>query len=283
MTISPYREDTSAVGLPGNLSPVGLALPEGLTFAEWEHVGTTLKTIRDSALRWWWGDWLNYGEHHYGERYAQAVEGSDYTYGSLRVAAFVCRQIPLLRRRNNLSFSHHQEVASLPTEDEREVWLEDTEANGWSVHTLRSMIAQTKQQPTPHREFFNNPATHSPQLIAALNDSRSIDTDTGEVFSGGDWTALSPSEPIPFDLRSAIVGGEVGEHTGVARWHAVTTHLYRAAREAQPLLVGWEPRDLAGALSIEEAAGLHAIGPLVEFVSAVVAARQSSQQVRRIK
>lgn len=128
-----------------------------------------------------------------------------------------------------------------------------------------------------------NPSYSVRDLRAEIQSSRIIDTDTGEVFSGGDWSEAEPAPPVPFDLRTAIVGGEVGEHAGVARWHAVTTHLYRAAREAQPLLVGWQPGDLAVALSTEEAAGLAAIGPLVDFVAAVVAARRDNQHVRRIK
>ena len=40
-------------------------------YAEWEQCGAVLRQI-DGAVQWWLGDWLNYGEHAYGEQYSQA-------------------------------------------------------------------------------------------------------------------------------------------------------------------------------------------------------------------
>jgi len=57
-------------------------------------------------------EWLNYGEKHYGETYAQAIEVSDKEYQTLADAARVAGNIEFTRRRVNLSWSHHQEVAN---------------------------------------------------------------------------------------------------------------------------------------------------------------------------
>lgn len=276
MTIAPYREDTSAVGLPGNLSPVGLALPEGLTFHEWEHVGDTLKTIRDSALRWWWGDWLNYGERHYGERYAQAVEATDYTRESLHVAAFVCRQVEPLRRRKGLSFSHHQEVASLSSEDQT-MWLADAETNRWGHKVLREMIAQTKR-----------PAAPLPDR------TREIDTDTGEVFGGGDWSRDdSPPthdypEPAPTPLFSAVADalmadGSYRDNVILEQYHATTQRLLGACSTGRDIMRHVAPDEMARLLTEEDGKSYRHVAELAEWFRQVHEARGAILNIRRIK
>jgi hypothetical protein len=44
----------------------------------------------------------------------KARTGQGPGYGACRNAACVARALPLSRRRDNLSFSHHREVAALP-------------------------------------------------------------------------------------------------------------------------------------------------------------------------
>lgn len=274
MTIAPYREDTSAVGLPGNLSPVGLALPKGLSFQEWEHVGDTLKTIRDSALRWWWGDWLNYGEHNYGEKYSQPLAASDYGYGGLRNAAWVCGRIELSRRRDNLSFSHHQEVAPL-TPDEQDTWLEDAASNRWSVHTLREMIAQTKQPKTVER---------------------AVDEDTGEVFGGGDWSPLAdvptplfvPDPPAPTPLYSAAAAslsadGSYRDNVILEQYHATTQRLLSACSAGKDMIRHISPDTVARLLSEDDAKSYPYIAELLEWFRQVHDARGAIVTLRRVK
>jgi hypothetical protein len=69
---------------------------------------------------WWLGDGWAYGEARYGERKA-IVEAEDWegpAYQTCREAAVVSSAFPeLFRRRNNLSFSHHKEVAALPPDE----------------------------------------------------------------------------------------------------------------------------------------------------------------------
>jgi hypothetical protein len=45
--------------------------------------------------------------------YAQAIDASDYEYQTLRKAKYVASRIELFRRRNNLSWTDHAEVAAL--------------------------------------------------------------------------------------------------------------------------------------------------------------------------
>lgn len=94
-------------------------------FEVWEAVFKRLKSAEQS-VQWWIGDALRFGERRYGEMYAQAVEETDYSYSALSGMAYVAGQVEVCRRRQNLSYSHHQEIAPLPPEDQ-ERWLSEAE------------------------------------------------------------------------------------------------------------------------------------------------------------
>jgi hypothetical protein len=67
-------------------------------------------------VAWWLGDWWAFGEAHWGERKA-IVAAEDWegpAYESCRQAAWVCRAFETVRRRTDLSFKHHAEVAAFP-------------------------------------------------------------------------------------------------------------------------------------------------------------------------
>lgn len=125
-------------------TPTGLALPESLEFNDWLSLAPKLRTIRDASL-WWWGDYINFGERKYGEMYAQALEESDYSYGTLRNTASLCNQFELSRRHDNLPLSFHQEVASLDPllQDD---FLNKCEYNNWTRNDLRSEIRKAKKE-----------------------------------------------------------------------------------------------------------------------------------------
>ena len=82
--------------------------PECLAFEDWGQIGSRLKRMGRS-VKWRLGDWLAYGERKYGEMYAQALDVTDYEYGTCRNAVWIAKQIELSRRRDNLSWSHHIE------------------------------------------------------------------------------------------------------------------------------------------------------------------------------
>ena len=136
--------DVSAGGLalPGAVSVVGLELPEGLSFEEWNGIGETLKGV-ERSLMWWIGDWLRYGERRYGEMYSQAIDATEKSYQTLANAKFVAGKVDVSRRRENLSWGHHAEVAALP-EDVADRLLDAAEADGLSRNALRKRVSQVK-------------------------------------------------------------------------------------------------------------------------------------------
>jgi len=121
----------------------GLNLPENMTFEEWLALAPTLRCFRDASL-WWWGDYINFGERKYGEVYAQALEESDYSYGTLTNASYVSRAIESSRRRENVPISFHQEVASLDPALQDE-FLDKCEEAGWTRNELRSNLRKARK------------------------------------------------------------------------------------------------------------------------------------------
>jgi hypothetical protein len=104
------------------LRDTGLALPEGLPYEIWATFGPDLGRMVRASM-WALGDWLLYGERHYGEMYAQAMELTGLAYSSLANAKWIASKFPIERRREGLDWSHHKEVAALPP-DEQDLLLD---------------------------------------------------------------------------------------------------------------------------------------------------------------
>lgn len=140
--VTPIRRQATSITIPGDLSETGLVLPEGLSFDEWETIGKKLQRV-EKSVRWWIGDWLAYGERVYGETYAQAIEATGYSVGDLQNMVYVASGIEPSQRCENLSWSHHREVAALsPPEQTR--WLDKAEAESWSTRELREQMVLTR-------------------------------------------------------------------------------------------------------------------------------------------
>ncbi|HEY0696205.1 MAG TPA: LmbU family transcriptional regulator, partial [Micromonospora sp.] len=120
------------------MTGVGLQIPTGLSFEDWERAGRQLSGIVDSSA-WWLGDWLVFGKKNYSDRYQLAIRGAGLRYQTLRNYAWVARRFDLNRRRSKLTFQHHAEVASLP--EEQQDWLLDqAERQLWTTKQLRNAI-----------------------------------------------------------------------------------------------------------------------------------------------
>lgn len=112
-----------------------LCLNGQLSIDSWRHVGRQISLIHNSST-WWMGDWLIYGESKYPDRYRRALADSFLDYQTLRNYAWVARAFAANRRRSDLSFQHHAEVASLD-EAEQDRWLDRAAENSWSKSRLR--------------------------------------------------------------------------------------------------------------------------------------------------
>jgi ParB family chromosome partitioning protein len=124
-------------------SATGLLLPKTLDETRWSEIGKFLAHV-DGAVQWWIGDWWRYGEDRKWGELGQRAEEAGLNYQTCRNAGSIAGAFQLSRRRDNLSWSHHAEVAALEA-SEQDRFLNEAARAGWSVHALR-----TKVQGKPH-------------------------------------------------------------------------------------------------------------------------------------
>lgn len=137
----------------GVIDEVSLTLTDpDLPFGTWLGIGRALGVV-DRASRWHIGDWLNFGDDLYGETASQAIESTPQErYDVLaRVTglehqviiniASICRRVPRSRRRPELGFWIHAEVAKLDPQ-EQAAWLEQTVREGWRRAELRAAVKE---------------------------------------------------------------------------------------------------------------------------------------------
>ncbi len=122
--------------------PLGLTFHRDIEYGAWERLGKALQYM-DSAVHWWIGDWIRYGERRWGEIYSQALEETPFKYDTLRHDVYVAERIDPGRRRPLLTWSHHQEVAGLPPAVQ-DRWLDQAEKGHWTRETLRQHIREER-------------------------------------------------------------------------------------------------------------------------------------------
>lgn len=117
------------------LTQVGWAPAAEVGLAEWSALGRRFGEI-GRCSQWWLGDWINYGNERFGERYTRAVKLTGYDVQSLMNMVYVASRFEISRRREMLSWSHHSALAALDT-DSQDYWLERAIADKLSVADLR--------------------------------------------------------------------------------------------------------------------------------------------------
>lgn len=164
-------QDQDAVKVIGNCTLLtnGLQFAGVVPFDEWQKRGQEINTVinvYNSHIQWWLGDWIIYGERHYKDKYSQALDSTMYALGTLRNCVWVCRNVKLENRNQNLSFQHHYEVAALPYDEQKE-WLSRAEVNKWNSKQLRMAIkgmakeeSIEKVEDTPE-DITNNAISHT--------------------------------------------------------------------------------------------------------------------------
>lgn len=119
----------------GAITNTALVLPPDISYDKCEALAAMLGQLHRTS-QWLLGDLLNHIERVYGETYAQAAEATGLTKGALMNYTWVCSKIPRSRRRPQVHFSTHMEVAALePAEQDH--WLKEAEKNRWTKEELR--------------------------------------------------------------------------------------------------------------------------------------------------
>lgn len=136
---------------PFRFTSVGMETDGDPSFAEWERAGAFLQQA-DAAVQWWVGDWLLYGESKWGEAYTQAVEATGLRPETLKACQWVASKFNKVRRRTNLQFSHHRDVAALDPADADRL-LDQAESEGLSTRELRAKVKELKAATTEPEPF----------------------------------------------------------------------------------------------------------------------------------
>lgn len=111
-----------------------------LTEAAWQSIGANLNQT-EACLLWLIGDWYNYGGNAYGSgRAYEMARATGLDYGTVLNAASVAKSVTFSRRREDLTWSHHAEVAKL-TPKQQTTWLRLAAKKKMSTKLLRANIA----------------------------------------------------------------------------------------------------------------------------------------------
>jgi hypothetical protein len=111
----------------------------GLTRQEWTAYGSRLGVVT-KASNWWLGDWVRFGQRHYNDhRFEIASRITGYDEQTLRNFAYVAGRCDFSRRRENLSWSHHAEVAALESAEQDQL-LDQAVSRELSVRRLRDAV-----------------------------------------------------------------------------------------------------------------------------------------------
>jgi hypothetical protein len=140
-----------ALSVPGRLTPVSMELPPRMDYEDWAAVGVKLTQIHEFS-NWAIGDWLCYGENHFGETYSQAASETGIGEDRLMILRHVSLRVDPLNRIPDLSWSHHRVTAKLPPDEQRQ-WLLEASKQNWSVKELIDGLRKKgRREPSRQKE-----------------------------------------------------------------------------------------------------------------------------------
>jgi hypothetical protein len=122
------------------VTKTALKMPKWMPIEDWMVVGHVLKYAAE-GIQFWIGDWMAYGGKKYGESMWQALDAKDQTLANW---AWTARAVHPSRRREELPYSHHSEVAGLPADEQVEVLAEAVE-NNYTVKETREKVKEKKE------------------------------------------------------------------------------------------------------------------------------------------
>ena len=132
--------EIALVGQVVELQPTGIRWLSQPSLDQYLALGDLLFKA-DQAYQWAIGDALVYGEDHFGEEWTQIQAQFRMSEGRMQSLASVARKIPRSRRRKNLTFTHHQEIAGkVDAPEQQKEWLD--KAHGMTVTELRADLQE---------------------------------------------------------------------------------------------------------------------------------------------
>ena len=135
-------QDANDLGVEGwRFTDTALLIENGVDLDAWGSRAHMIG-VMNRASPFWCGDWINYGENRFGEKYAQFVEETGLDPATLTNRAWVSGQVTPERRQGPpLTWSHHEVVA--PCTPEQQVALLERALKGedgkpWTIAASRN-------------------------------------------------------------------------------------------------------------------------------------------------
>jgi hypothetical protein len=155
-----------------------------IDLAEWIAAGRKLGTL-SRCNKWWLGDWIRYGNARFGERYARAAAITGYDVQSLMNMVWVASRFEISRRREILSWSHHETVASLE-HDVQEQWLDRATEEKLSVADLRLELRTARKLVKEGAQSEGDPSLSAAPVVVCPNCGQEVLLAEGQtsVISG---------------------------------------------------------------------------------------------------
>lgn len=123
------------------LSKTSLSFKREVTRDEWQKVFDALNHI-EGCVQFWIGDCLKYREQKWG-MYDDIAEETGIDTGTLKKYKMISEKVPTSARFEELTFSHHSEVAKLEPEKQKQ-FLQKAVDENLSVRELRTEIKKTE-------------------------------------------------------------------------------------------------------------------------------------------
>lgn len=242
-------------GAPGKSAVLPVA-PEGIEWTacslsvvdaemSYERVEEIIWRVRGArdATAWWLGDLLRFAESRWGEKYAQAMDATGLSYGRLANIVSTCERVSDARRREDLSFAHHEAVASLEPAEQIE-WLEAAAKSSWTEAQLREALREAAVLTrSPARQTRASAAGDGPSASETVDAARNLSVlrETldlvGVALEGGEGAgdvvdklaeklpdALRALEEASAPIRNASSGGPFLEQARAVVKEATTSN-----------------------------------------------------------
>jgi len=147
-----------------------------------------------SGIMWWLGDWIRFGDEKWGEKYDEAIS-LGFAYQTALNAVSVAKKFEFSRRRENLSWGHHEAVAYLE-EPFADAFLDDAITRKWSQKELRKQVADFRVKDSKY-PIFTLDTPSSPAEVSILPAPGEFGANEEQSSEPPDTSAPSqPSEPV---------------------------------------------------------------------------------------
>jgi hypothetical protein len=175
-----------------------LVINEDITIDEWKELGESLVRV-EIGVQFWIGDWARFGEKKgfYTDEISKITGLARQTIQDYR---WVADSVNPLYRKEDLSFSHHKEVAGLEQEKQTEL-LNRAIAEKLTVRDLRTLASKAswKQAWEGMPEYDNQDLGPVKRLIVnfvSLEDMQAFAELVGQKLTPKTRSINFPQQPI---------------------------------------------------------------------------------------